>query len=165
MKKILILIASLCFSVAIMAQLPVASKIKDLGTYSVGKIVSFNSSLADTLKSGDTLAYRIAFNHTGVGYPYISQLTKLVANDTTAYVRFYQSVNGSSNLQILKKVGAYAAPTNNDTIAKSTTAGRDIDMFRNSIPFNSQYLIIWIVAPVKSGFKTIIYGSVRLNEN
>lgn len=147
------------------AQLPIASKIKDLGgPVNPGVVIRFNPSLADTLKSGDTLVYKIAFNHSKVSYAYISQLTKLVANDTTVYVRYYQSVDGKTNLQQLKVVGAYSATTNNDTIAKSTTAGRDIDFFRKSLPFDSQYLIIWFKASTKSNFKTILYGSLRINE-
>jgi hypothetical protein len=165
MKKIFILLFSVMLSVALSAQLPVASKIKNLGAgFTPGTIVSFNSNLADTLKSADTLVYKVAFSHSKIAYAYISELTKLVANDTTVYVRYYQSVDGKTNLQLLKTVGAYNPPTNHDTIAKSTTAGRDIDLYRKGLPCNSQYLIIWFKAATKSNFKTILYGSVRLNE-
>jgi hypothetical protein len=163
MKKIFSLIFIAVFAVSVFAQLPVKTKIHD-GSGNAGTIMTFNKNLSDTLKSGDTIAYRFLINHSKISYAYISELTKLVANDTTVYVKYFQSVDGSSNLQQLKAVGAASAPTYNDTISKSTTTGRDIDFFRKSLPFGSQYLIIWFKAPVKSGFKTILYGSTRINE-
>jgi hypothetical protein len=165
MKKIFSLIFLAVFAVSVFAQLPVKTKIHD-GSGNAGTIMTFNKNLSDTLKSGDTIAYRFLINHSKVSYAYISELTKLVANDTTVYVKYFQSVDGSSNLQQLRGIGAASAPTYNDTIAKSTTTGRDIDLYRKNpgVPFSSQYFIIWLKAPVKSGFKTILYGSTRINE-
>ena len=166
MKKIFSLFLLATLTISLFAQLPTGTKTKNGGSLAIGLICPFNGQLTDTLKSGDTIAYKFLVTHGKVSYAYISELTKLVANDTTVYVKYFQSVDGKTNLQQLKGIGAASPPTYNDTIAKSTTTGRDIDLYRKNpgVPFASQYFIIWFKAPVKSGFKTILYGSARVNE-
>ena len=137
-----------------------------------GTIVAFNAAnattgkYADTLKSGDTLFYYVNIAHTTVGYPYLSVLTKLVANDTTSKVTFWQSVDGSSNWQQIQidSIGVSSPTTLTPiTLAKSTTKGTDISFWRKAARFESQYLGWREIASVKSGFKTIYWGSVRFN--
>ena len=171
MKKIFSFILIATFAISIFAQLPVnkktdgTSKVKDLGTAVSGQVVPINPLLKDTLPSGDTLVYKIMITHKLVSYAYISELTKNLAADTLVFVRYYQSVDGKTNLQQLKTASQFNAPTYNDTISATWKAkGRDIDLFRKSVPFNSQYLIIWFKAQTNSGFKDIIYGSARINE-
>ena len=171
MKRILSFILIATLTISIFAQLPVnkktdgTSKVKDLGVANAGQVVPINPLLKDTLPSGDTIVYRILVNHNKVSYAYISELTKNIASDTLVFVRYYQSVDGKTNLQQLRTNTAYTAPTYNDTIfATWKSKGRDIDLFRKGIAFNSQYLIIWVVAKSNTGFKDIIYGSARVNE-
>jgi heme-degrading monooxygenase HmoA len=160
MKRIFILLlAVICVTVS--AQTPVAAKIKTLSVAKPGQIVSFNAAKADTLKSADTLFYKILINHEGNVTAYISQLTKLVANDTTATVTYWQSVDGSTNWQAVKKGAAQAAYS--ATIAKSTTTGVDVSFLRDTAYFESQYLGVRYIGKTKSGFKTILYGSIRFN--
>lgn len=163
MKKIFIILLTFAICLNISAQLPVASKVKNLGSTIPGKIVPFNLSYTDTLKSADTLFYKVLVNHDVNVYPYISQLTRLVANDTTATLTLWQSVDGVHNWQQLTtgtSPSAYSA-----TIAKSTTTGTEIDFWRSIGWFNSQWFGIRFIAKTKSGFKTIYYGSVRFNAN
>ena len=103
MKKI-IFISLLFLSVVGLAQLPVSTKIKNLATLEAGKISTINAAYADTLKSGDTLFYKVLVNHSYVGYPYISLITRLVANDTTSTLTLWQSVDGTQNWQQITKV-------------------------------------------------------------
>ena len=179
MKKILILLSLVAFiSFTINAQLPtVAKKIKtyipiqDNGgiqplnaTYSSGVL----SSYPDTLKSGDTLFYKLPIKHARVGFPYLSLNTKLVANDTTSKIDFWQSVDGVNNWQrIYKDSTGIAVPTiwYPTLIAKSTTKGTVLSFWQVAARFESQYLGVRIIANVKSGFKTIYYGSYRFNSN
>lgn len=165
MKKIVILIFSVLLSAVVVAQLPVAAKVKNLGTCSPGKIVAFNNSLTDTLASADTLFYKLLVNHTTEVYPYISQLKKLVAADTTAILTLWQSVDGSNNWQVIK----HGLPSDTatvayvKTIAKGTT-GNDYSGWRSNIKFESQYFGMRFIAKTKTGSKNIFYGSIRFNE-
>jgi len=104
MKKIFIL-GFLFVSLGLMAQLPVSTKVKTLSPALVpGGITTLNSSKYDTLKTGDTLFYKVLINHDEIGYPYLSLLLKRVAGADTATVTatFWQSVDGSTNWQQVK---------------------------------------------------------------
>ena len=199
MKKYFLFAALLTLTLGLSAQLPVSTKVKTLGAISdqgIGapSIATFNAAKTDTLKSGDTLFYKVLINHGSVGYPYISQLTKLVANDTTATATFWQSVDGSTNWQQIKYLSQtttlvfdttkYAKGTTGKfwdlysasgtsvnaetvwsvTVNKSTTTGTNFSFWRQNAKFESQYLGIRFIASTKSGFKTIYYGSVRFEK-
>jgi hypothetical protein len=159
MKNILIL-GFLILSINLMAQVPgVTKKVKTLSpSLASGLIANINNSLADTLKSGDTLFYKVVVTHDRVGFPYLSILKKVVATDTTADVTFWQSVDGTHNwLQVKNTTSPTAWST---TLAKSTLA-TEYDFWQNVAWFRSQYLGIRFIQRVKSGSKVIVYGSVR----
>ena len=145
---------------SLFAQMPVSSKIKDLGVVNPGVIVQFNPNLTDTLKTTDTLFYKVAFNHTYVGYPYFTYARKVVSADTTTDVIFYQSVNGKTNWIQLQST---TTPTNYaTTIAKAATGGQ-IDFWSGVIWFQSQYLGVRFIQRAKSTSKIILYGTIRFN--
>lgn len=161
MKKLLLLLSSIVLNLSLFAQMPVASKIKNLGVYNPGTIVQFNANFADTLKSADTLFYKVAFNHDFVGYPYLTYAKTIVAADTTADVVMYQSVNGSTNWI---QIQSGSSPSNySTTIAKAATGG-DIDFWKTTIWFSSQYLGIRLIQRTKTSSKAVIYGTVRFNK-
>lgn len=175
MKKLISILFIIGLCVGTYAQLPTkASKIKAVSVADDGRIkpINYNATstptYSDTLKSGDTLFYKVLVSHSVIGYPYISWNTKLVAADTTSKIDFWQSVDGVHNWQRLTKDSTgIAVPTTwyPILIAKSTTAGVNFSFWQVAARFESQYLGIRVIANVKTGFKTIYYGSIRFNKN
>ena len=175
MKKIISLFAILTITVSLFAQMPViTSKIKNLGVSSPGVIVQINPSLADTFGYGDTLFYKVAFNHDAAGFPYISLLhKKLGTRDTTATISYYQSVNGV-NWQPLKKgkaLSTYTTSIDTTSISNATYSSnnRDISFLRDTCYYESQYVGIRIIVngpstgSKKTYYRPRYYGSIRLN--
>ena len=213
------------FSAIAFAQVPTGTgKTKTLGTLQAnGMTLAINPYKADTLKSGDTIFYKIPIYHSSVGVPYISLNTTGVSSDTTSTLTFWQSVNGKDNWQQIntmskssilvfdttlvygnglndksnylldttKRTKGYNGTFNalyagtiteknralykateseaislsaySQTIAKATTTGIDISFLQKGLTLESSYLGIRFIASVKSGFKTIYDGSIRLN--
>ena len=160
MKKIITLLALMLLTVVMFAQVPkITKKIKTLDRVSEnGLTIAINPVKADTLKSGDTLFYKIPVNHTRIGYPYISMLQKLVAADTVAVLTFWQSVDGTNNWQQVLYGSSPSAWS--ITMAKGNT-GTDVSFWRSIGWFESSYLGMRFIAKPKSNFKKIFYGSIR----
>ena len=171
MKKLFSLLFLASFVLTAFTQVPViTSKVKTLGTLQTnGLTVAINPLLADTLKSGDTLFYKINTFHSATSYPYLSLIEKKAgSNDTTALLTFWQSVDGTHNWQ---QVLNTATPTAwNTTLAKATAI--DLDFWRSIGWFQSTYLGVRIIsngpaAPTAKNtyYKNIYYGSIRLNSS
>ena len=164
MKRLLLFVGMLLIVATTFAQLPklnLTKKLKTLSTVSAnGLTVAINPVKADTVKSGDTLFYKVPINHSFKGYPYISLLQKLVTADTVATLTFWQSVDGANNWQ---QVLNTASPTAwAITLAKGNT-GTDISFWRSIGWFESNWLGIRIIAKPKSNHKKIFYGSIRFD--
>ncbi len=168
MKKLISIIFLTAFVISTFAQLPVASKVKTLGTVQANGItVAINPSLSDTLKSNDTLFYKIPVSHSNIGYPYISQLYKRAAGADTSVVTitFWQSVDGIHNWVPIKAGSSPSAFSVSLTKAVQLAGKIEIDFWQNIVWFQSSYLGIRYVATTVSGFKGIYYGSVRFNQD
>ena len=162
-KKILgLVILSICFiSFDIKAQLPIASKIKIVGTYNAGDCVDLNIKKADTLKSGDTLAYLINVKHTERVYPYMTQkFTKVSTGDTSVTIAFYQTTNyyNSNHLFAIITGSGSSAYTQSVTSTSSYYANYLFD--KDAAWFESYWLAVIYTAKGKTGFKTIPQASI-----
>ncbi len=142
MKKIISIIFIASFALTMFAQLPViTTKVKTLPAIKEGQICPINTALQDTMKTGDTIFYKIQVNHSEIGYPYLSLLLKRVAGADTATVTatFWQSVDGTHNWQQIKylsqvttvlmdttkywrHIGAYGVFTGTGTSVNTETA-------------------------------------------
>ncbi len=165
MKKILVSLL-LLISVTAFCQLPkIATKVKNLGAITAGVIQPINAAYADTLKSADTVFYKLVVNHSRVVFPYVSLNVKATAGADTSVitVTFWQSVDGTRWSQVLNTASPTPWAT---TISKANQkAGNvDIDFWRSIGWFQSQYLGIRLIATSVSGYKGIYFGSVRVNE-
>lgn len=168
MKKIFASFLFITLSVVLFAQVPkVTTKVKTLGAINPGVILPINSSLTDTLKSTDTLFYKVQINHSDVGYPYISLLLKggIAGTDTaTVTVTFWQSVDGKTNwTQVLNTTSPTAWATSL-TKAVQKAGGMDIDFWRSIAWFRSQFLGIRLICGTSASEKAIYYGSVRFDK-
>ncbi len=153
----------------VIAQAPVAAKVKTCtlinANSSLPTFATFNKLLTDTLKSADTLFYKVPVIHTGIGWFYVTLKSKLVASDTTSTVSFWQSYDGSTWFAVNAISSTYTASAYTATVAKSTTANTEFSFWQNNVRFDSQYLGIRFIAKTKSSFKTLYSGTIRyLNE-
>ena len=168
MKNIYLILILFAGMFGVSAQTPVATKIKTLPALNDGNglTIPINVSYSDTVKSGDTLFYKVLVGHNYVIYPYISILTKSLTStkDTTTLLSLWQSVDGVHNWQRLYRDSvSVMVPYYGLTLAKSTTTGTELDFWRYKLLFQSTYLGIRLIGKTKSGFTGIYYGSVRVN--
>ena len=164
MKKLFSILFLAAFVASTFAQLPLSTKVKSIGPVSEnGLTIAINTSLADTLKGGDTLFYKVITNHAFAVYPYLSLIEKQAGTrDTTALLTFWQSVDGSHNwVQVLNTTSPTAWST---TLAKATKT--DVDFWRSVGWFSSTYLGIRLISTGSSSstYKNIYYGSIRINK-
>lgn len=138
----------------------IASKVHTSRQLNQGDYVTFNTSYADTLKSGDTLSYVFPVTHINCLWPYMTQKFRLVANDATVTVKFYQSMDGITYYQVLAG-GTPSAYTK--TVATTSGSSVQYSFIQDTAQFESRYLKVMYFAAVNSGFKTIPYGTVKLN--
>jgi hypothetical protein len=171
MKRLVSLLIFMFIGVGLFGQLPkIASKVKTLGTISekpVGTaptIIKFNALLTDTLKSTDTLFYKIPIIHSTVGYPYVTIRPKLIANDATATVTFWQSFDGVRWTQCNSVSNAYVLTAFTATVPVSTTLINEYSFWASNIKFDSQWFGMRFIAATNAGFKTLYYGSIRFNK-
>lgn len=161
---------------SLFAQVPkVASKVKDLGSISPGKIIAINPNYTDTVTNGDTIFYKIVVTHEFNVTPYLSLLHKKPGSrDTTSTLTYWQSVNGKDNWQQLvkgKAQSAYSLLLDTTSIANATIAnkGHTISFWRDTAYFESQYLGLRIISngatsgSKKGYYKPIYSGSLRIN--
>lgn len=173
MKRLITILAiiGLC-AFSLSAQLPIAKKIKTLGTIAekpsgtAPTILKFNTLYTDTLKSGDTLFYKVPIVHSTLGYPSVVFSNKLVTagKDTVSTLTFWQSYDGSKWVQCNTVSNAYSLSAYSATVPKSTTTINEYSFWSNNIKFEGQYLGIRFIAKTRSLFKTIPYGSIRFNK-
>lgn len=161
MKKLF----SLIFMVAFISTFTfgqVASKVHTSSTVNQGEFISFNSDLADTLTSNDTISYVFPVRHANSVNLIVGMRNKLVANDTSIAVTFYSSFDGVTYVPInYGAVGTSSAYTK--TIAKSAASYVEWNGASDAAWFEGRYLKIMYISKTKSGFKKILYGSVKFN--
>jgi hypothetical protein len=167
---ILMMFDMILFSVS--AQLPIAKKIKTLGAIAekpsgvMPTILKFNTAYSDTLKSGDTLFYKVPIIHSTLGYPVVVFSPKLIqaGKDTISTLTFWQSYDGVKWVQCNAVSNAYSPSAYSATVPKSTTTINEYSFWTNNIKFEGQYLGIRFIAKTRSLFKTCYYGSIRYNK-
>lgn len=155
MKRILFIL-SICL-VAFASQAQLASKIRTLKVVNQGEYVSFNTKYTDTLKSNDTLAYVINITHVNDINFVLDQRSKVVANDTTVTIKFFESIDG---------VNYYAtqAGASPSAYTKTFAKGASNTLYDSNYDvcwFNSRYLKIMFISSTKSGFKKCMYGYLK----
>jgi hypothetical protein len=166
MKRLFSILFLVALVATTFAQLPTTAKVKVLNTVQPnGMTTAINPSYADTLKSADTLFYKIPINHGLVGFPYISQLFRKTAGADTSVitVTFWQSVDGVHNWVPVKAGASPSAYSVSLTKAIQKVGQIEIDFWQNIVWFQSSYLGVRYVATTVSGFKGVYYGSIRFN--
>ncbi len=162
-KKILgfVLLALAFISFDIKAQLPVASKRHVVGNFKVGDAVDINPLKADTLKSGDTIAYLIEVKHIGIVYPYMTQkFTKISTVDTTVTIAFFQSTNYyNSNHWFAVITGSGTSAYTQSVTATNGYYGNYL-FNKDAAWFESYWLAVVYTAKGKTGFKSIPQASI-----
>jgi hypothetical protein len=140
----------------VIAQLP--SKIHTVKV-SAGTYVALPLASADTLISGDTIAYVFQIEHsTNVDLSFDVR-NKIVANDTSVAVTFWESLDGITYYAVLagSTPSAYTK-----TIAKG--AGNTSWVCASDYCwFGMRYLKVMFIAKPKTGFKKIFYGYLKTN--
>ena len=161
MKKILLFIGLCAFAMIVSAQAPtISTKIKTSKPVQVGYEQTFNVSLKDTLKSGDTLFYIFPISTNGAKkyyvIPSLSQDFKLVSADAAVTATFYESFNGTKWDTIKQK---YAKTTYSKTISLTTGYHKYYNgMVDSVIYFDMDYYAVRYIAATNSSFKTIPSG-------
>lgn len=169
MKKLFSIIALISIVLFASAQLPISTKIKNVGLVKQGEYISYDKNYTDTLKSGDTLFYKFEVTHTNEIVPYVVQNWKLVSADTTVTVTFWQSMDGvtTASRSWLQIYNTTTLPVTTSAYSKTVTATSantaNYNFSQDMAFLGSRYLGIRYIAKTKTNFKSIPYGTVKVN--
>ena len=161
MKKLFSLFMLICFASA-MTFGQVASKVHTSNVVTQGEFISFNLAKTDTLKSNDTLSYVFPVRHTNSVNIIVDMRNKLVANDTSIAVTFYSSMDGITYVPV--NYGAVGTSTAySKAIAKSAATYVEWNGASDAAWFEGRYIKVMFISKTKTGFKKILYGTVKIN--
>ena len=155
MKNFILSVLFIAFAFTVNAQL--ASKVRTLKVINQGEFVSYNSTLKDTLKSNDTLAYVLPITHIANVSFELELRSKIVANDTTVTVKFFESIDG---VNYYSTVAGSSPSAYTKTFAKGASdviyvSASDICWFKG------RYLKIMFIGATKTGLKKCLYGNIK----
>lgn len=137
----------------------IASKVKDLGAINQGGFVEVNPFLKDTLKSGDTISYKVRISHANDVNLYQVQKFKKIAADTSVAVSFWQSMDGT-NWYAVQAGSSPSAYTK--TVTATNNYNTEYIGEIDQVYFVSRYYKVMFIAKAKTGFKSIPYGSIAV---
>lgn len=159
MKKLVFLLSFLVVGMIAIAQ---TTTTRTLGLVDQGNAKTYNSTLADTLKSQNTLNFVFKVNHVNDVNIAIAQTQTVVANDTTVAMTLYESMDGIKWFKIQYSNSGTQTDLPTYTLAKGTA---NVSYFpeMKEATLRMRYLKIAYVALNKTGFKKLISGEVKFN--